>query len=1007
MKQGKRWIALMLALAMCLSVLPASVLATELGSEAEVTEVAAPEDSSEAAEVEEPQAAETEEPDEEPVEDVSPSTMAATSGKCGKNVTWKLDSKGTLTISGKGEMAYWYSDDVVPWYKNRKKIVSVVIKNGVTNVGEHAFWNCSKLNSVTLPDSVTSIGYGAFFSCRKLGKITIPQNVTSIGDLAFYSCSNLTKVNIPSKVTYIGEEGIFNFCNKLTSISVESGNKVYASQDGVLYNKEKSILICYPAGIKSSNVIILNGVKEVGSGAFLGCSNITGIDIPDSVTVISDDAFCRCTNLKRIVIPDSITNVGDCAFYGCEKLTQIYFQGTAPDISEGPGYNTMGRWGTFTNLTATAYYPENDPTWTSDKRKNYGGNITWKTWNPNKTGKVVSLTYSSGGKTATDGVVEHDFYFDDAFFYKSNEVYHNDLAVMSLGLELTAFSHPKYDKQYTAMLQNNERAENLKNAYSDLGFYHDEYYYYNTPLSDNSNKVAFSFARKEITNGTDTDTLVAVVLRGGGYGAEWASNFYVENAGNSAGFNDAAERVLKELRKYLLIGNVKGEVKLWIVGYSRAAATANILAHYINKDIQEDGVLDESSRKISSANVYAYTFATPNGYRVADNDGTCDNNIMNVVSDNDLVPRVPLKQWGFSKYGRTYTITTAANQYAAKRFGVLTGQSLTCYNARSKLENLMYNVSKELPGTSEYVPDVQRVIMSALSELYSTNTLKKRNTMDPIQAVVRALQNGNLKTTTKLAAVLSKFLNVLLKDQQAKISHLDIGIAHWPDHYLAWLETGGGRIGEKKKYVDCTESERQTIEDNLRKCFAIYSNSPGVVNNPVFPVTIYAKDIVREYSSKQQIFSVEASCASNGMVHYVSDNDAIQVDRNNNLVVRKGFIGKATITITVDETDIYKKATKTITVTVKKASQPIKVSPAKKSYKALALKKKAKKFNIKVKKAKGKVTCTSNSKSVTVNGKGKVTVSKGIKKGTYKVTVTAAETSTHAKATQTVVIRIT
>ena len=619
----------------------------------------------------------------------------------------------------------------------------------------------------------------------------------------------------------------------------------------------------------------------------------------------------------------------------------------------------------------------------------------------------MSLTYSSGGKTATDGVVEHDFYFDDAFFYKSNEVYHNDLAVMSLGLELTAFSHPKYDKQYTAMLQNNERAENLKNAYSDLGFYHDEYYYYNTPLSDNSNKVAFSFARKEITNGTDTDTLVAVVLRGGGYGAEWASNFYVENAGNSAGFNDAAERVLKELRKYLLIGNVKGEIKLWIVGYSRAAATANILAHYINKDIQEDGVLDESSRNIPSANVYAYTFATPNGYRVADSDGTCDNNIMNIVSDNDLVPRVPLKQWGFSKYGRTYTITTAANQYAAKRFGVLTGQSLTCYNARSKLENLMYNVSKELPGTSEYVPDVQRMIMSALSELYSTNTLKKRNTMDPIQAVVRALQNGNLKTTTKLAAVLSKFLNVLLKDQQAKISHLDIGIAHWPDHYLAWLETGGGRIGEKKKYVDCTESERQTIEDNLRKCFAIYSNSPGVVNNPVFPVTIYAKDIVREYSSKQQIFSVEASCASNGMVHYVSDNDAIQVDRNNNLVVRKGFIGKATITITVDETDIYKKATKTITVTVKKASQSIKVSPAKKSYKASALKKKAKKFNIKVKKAKGKVTCTSNSKSVTVNGKGKVTVSKGIKKGTYKVTVTAAETSTHAKATQTVVIRIT
>lgn len=964
MKQGKRWIALMLALAMCLSVLPASVLATELGSEAETTEVAAPEDSSEATEAEEPQAAETEEPDEAPVEDVSPSTMAATSGKCGKNVTWKLDRKGTLTISGKGAM-YDYFRVAVPWESHIMKIKAIDIKEGVTKIGAGAFEACV-VKQLKIPNSVTSIREGAFSELGGIKTIKLPSKLKEIGDFTFSDCYDLTNIMIPNGVTNIPHYA-FKGCYKLSSITI------------------------------SKNVI------DIDEGAFALCTSLKKITLPEKLGGIGRYVFDGCESLTDIVIPSGVTGVSSGAFDGCNRLDKVYFEGNAPFISEGNHRDV----GSFAGVTATAYYPENDPTWTSDKRKDYGGNITWKTWNPNKTGKVVSLTYSSGGKTATDGVVEHDFYFDDAFFYKSNEVYHNDLAVMSLGLELTAFSHPKYDKQYTAMLQNNERAENLKNAYSDLGFYHDEYYYYNTPLSDNSNKVAFSFARKEITNGTDTDTLVAVVLRGGGYGAEWASNFYVENAGNSAGFNDAAEQVLKELRKYLLIGNVKGEVKLWIVGYSRAAATANILAHYINKDIQEDGVLDESSRKISSANVYAYTFATPNGYRVADSDGTCDNNIMNVVSDNDLVPRVPLKQWGFSKYGRTYTITTAANQYAAKRFGVLTGQSLTCYNARDKLENLMYNVSKKLPSTNEYVPDVQRVIMSALSELYSTNTLKKRNTMDPIQAVVRALQNGNLKTTTKLAAVLSEFLNVLLKDQQAKISHLDIGIAHWPDHYLAWLETGGGRIGEKKKYVDCTESERQTIEDNLRKCFAIYSNSPGVVNNPVFPVTIYAKDIVREYSSKQQIFSVEASCASNGMVHYVSDNDAIQVDRNNNLVVRKGFIGKATITITVDETDTYKKATKTITVTVKKASQPIKVSPAKKSYKASALKKKAKKFNIKVKKAKGKVTYTSNSKSVTVNGKGKVTVSKGIKKGTYKVTVTAAETSTYAKVTQTVVIRIT
>ena len=134
MKQGKRWIALMLVLAMCLSVLPASVLATELGGEAETAEAAAPEDTSEAAEAEEPQAAETEEPDEEPVEDVSPSTMAATSGKCGKNVTWKLDRKGTLTISGKGAM-YDYFAVASPWEPHTFKIEAIDIKEGVIYIG--------------------------------------------------------------------------------------------------------------------------------------------------------------------------------------------------------------------------------------------------------------------------------------------------------------------------------------------------------------------------------------------------------------------------------------------------------------------------------------------------------------------------------------------------------------------------------------------------------------------------------------------------------------------------------------------------------------------------------------------------------------------------------------------------------------------------------------------------------------------------------------------------------
>ena len=934
MKQGKRWIALMLALAMCLSVLPANVLATELGSEAEAAEVAAPEDTSEAAEVEEPQATET----GEPVEDVSPSTMAATSGKCGKNLTWKLDSKGTLTISGSGKMKNYEGEEEVPWRSKRNNIKSIIIKNGVTTIGSNAFCACAKLT-----------------------KVEIPNSVKKIEDLAFGDCGSLKNIKLPDKITSIS--GAFTGCSSIKAIRIP------------------------------------DGITRIGEGTFFGCSALKSVEMSSKVTSIDEMAFYGCSNLKSIRIPEKVTSIGWEAFYDCNNLKRIYFTGSAPTFDNYGG-------GVFQGVTATAYYPQGDKTWTNDKLQNYGGNITWKTWRPNGTGKVVSLSYSSGSKKATNGLATHKYYFDDAFFYKSNETYHNALAVMSLGLELTAFSHPKYDSQYTEQLGNNERAENLKNAYEKLGFSNARYYNYNTPLSDCSDKVAFSFATKEITNETNTDTLVAVVLRGGGYGAEWGSNFYVGDAGNSTGFYFAARRVLQDLRSYLATADVKGELKLWITGYSRAAATANILAHYINGDVQRDGVLDGSGKAVLFKNVYAYTFATPNGYRTANADNVCDNNIMNIVSDNDLVVRVPLEQWGFYKYGRTYILNTKLNRYVEKRFGDLTGQELTCYNAKYELESFLDLIHEAIPSTKEYVDDVQTTLVSALAEMYSTNTSKKQNSENSIQAVAKALLKGNGNTVKTLYKVLVDFVALLAVDRQSKEAHLDIGVAHWPEHYLAWLESGGCKTGSEKEYVRCGEQEKALIEASVKEN-CTYRSAPGVINNPGISTKIVAKDIVKEYSAKNQIFSLGAKASSNGLLHYASDNDSVQVNRYGSVVVKGKFIGKATITITVDETDIYKKATKTITVTVKKASQPIKVSPAKKSYKASALKKKAKKFNIKVKKAKGKVTYTSNSKSVTVNGKGKVTVSKGIKKGTYKVTVTAAETSTYAKATQTVVIRIT
>ena len=156
------------------------------------------------------------------------------------NLTWKLYEDGTLNISGKGAMKnYNYYNNPSPAFKN-SNVKKVVIEDGVTSIGNSAFFGCSSLTSVTIPDSVTSIGNVAFCNCSSLTSITISDSVTSIEESTFYGCSSLTSITIPSSVTSIGDHA---FCN---------------------------------------------------------CSSLTSITISDSVTSIGNDAFYGCSNLKTI-----------------------------------------------------------------------------------------------------------------------------------------------------------------------------------------------------------------------------------------------------------------------------------------------------------------------------------------------------------------------------------------------------------------------------------------------------------------------------------------------------------------------------------------------------------------------------------------------------------------------------------------------------------------------------------------------------------------------------------
>ena len=151
------------------------------------------------------------------------------SGSCGDKLTWSLSDDGTLTISGKGAMDNYKFDGYdylansyytdAPWYTYHYYIKSVVIENGVTSIGDRAFYGCANLTSVTIPSSVTSIGSSAFYRCYELTSVTIPSRVTSIGSNAFEECESLTSVTIPYGVAEIGERTFYN-CKALTSVTI-------------------------------------------------------------------------------------------------------------------------------------------------------------------------------------------------------------------------------------------------------------------------------------------------------------------------------------------------------------------------------------------------------------------------------------------------------------------------------------------------------------------------------------------------------------------------------------------------------------------------------------------------------------------------------------------------------------------------------------------------------------------------------------------------------------------
>ncbi|MDR2813055.1 MAG: leucine-rich repeat protein, partial [Prevotellaceae bacterium] len=243
-------------------------------------------------------------------------------GEC----SWTLTGTGNdLTmeiakITGNGKMAdYPTPGNTVPWSGYKARIKTVVIGDGVTSIGDFAFYFCTGVTSITFPESVTRIGYAAFNGCTALTSVTLPASLTSLDEgWPFGECYNLTSITFPESLTSIGRSAFYK-CIKLESVTLPAS----LTSIGYCAFQECTAL---------TSVTIPASVTSIGIGAFIDCAALTSVTFPDSLTSIGDWTFTSCYNLTSVTFPESLTSIGAWAFEECTALTSVTFPDSLTSI---------------------------------------------------------------------------------------------------------------------------------------------------------------------------------------------------------------------------------------------------------------------------------------------------------------------------------------------------------------------------------------------------------------------------------------------------------------------------------------------------------------------------------------------------------------------------------------------------------------------------------------------------------------------------------------------------
>ena len=456
----------------------------------------------------------------------------------------------------------------------------------------------------------------------------------------------------------------------------------------------------------------------------------------------------------------------------------------------------------------------------------------------------VSMLVSSDKRP--DAVETMYFRYSDHFFDKSACSYDHELAMMSLGMSMSAFTYKVSGDKYIRSLLNTIGCDDrsIKTHKYEI-----------TKASDDS--CAYAFAAKALGDGWH---LIPVVIRSHRYGGEWVSNAHVfsdKYPGYAAGFKSAADKVYSALRKYISEQKLdKSKLKIWVVGFSRGGAISNNLGHLLN-----------SGLGIKKDNIFVYTFAAPN--TVEDKNWVYYDNIFNVLSEMDVVPRVPLRSWGFRRFGTDLRLpceSRRGTECYTERLGAMRERfaeimqaidtpdnTYEPYKEQEKVLDMLIAYSDKLfPSLDKYAQDgYQSFIMDYMSgKIYGSAVDMRRfirflvdgdeefaeelcgmlEQWDSMGAMQKAQSIGglNLKITSMLKkhlsgdtapalemlslglGVLAHYAARLTADKVTKsgqdnyyellirlavdayhvAEHSPVLMQHWPEVYLAWLLSG-------------------------------------------------------------------------------------------------------------------------------------------------------------------------------------------------------------------------